>query len=328
MNFFEFHCGDYAEATGHLTFIEDAAYMRLLRKCYASERPIPADIAAAQRLVGARTDDERAAVETVLREFFELRDDGWHQARVDSEIARFKESEPERQVKKANEQNRVRRHRQERSELFRRLTDADQHAPWNIGISELRDMVAALPAAVVPATSTETPGLPVSAKGETPPATASATLATATQYPLPSTQVVIPSEAKASAAVAAPASAMSAKERAWAVGVALLGEKGRPFLGKLASTYGDELLAAVIADTAHHKPVDPKAWITTTCAARAAAKKRGNDGGASPGVLLGQDSSPSWLEGTGFENVFDAENAGCRKGNAHQFREGRKVAAA
>lgn len=91
MNYYEHHIGDYAQATFHLTFVEDAAYSRLLRKYYAEEKPLPADLRAVQRLVGARTDEEREAVSTVLDEFFTLENDGWHNKRADSEIARFVE---------------------------------------------------------------------------------------------------------------------------------------------------------------------------------------------------------------------------------------------
>ena len=86
MNFYKHHLGDYAQATGHLTFVEDAAYSRLLRKYYSDERPIPAEIKFAQRLVGARTREEKNAVETVLNEFFTLESDGWHNRRCDAEL--------------------------------------------------------------------------------------------------------------------------------------------------------------------------------------------------------------------------------------------------
>ena len=89
MNYYEHHIGDYAEATAHLTFIEDAAYSRMIRKYYAMERPLPADIKAVQRLVGARTKDERDAVESVLQEFFTLQADGWHQTRCDADLQRY-----------------------------------------------------------------------------------------------------------------------------------------------------------------------------------------------------------------------------------------------
>ena len=86
MHFYKHHIGDYAQATAHLSFVEDAAYGRLIRKYYADEKPLPADVKAAQRLVGARTREERAAVESVLREFFTLEADGWRNKRCDAEI--------------------------------------------------------------------------------------------------------------------------------------------------------------------------------------------------------------------------------------------------
>lgn len=171
MNYFEHHIGDYAEATAHLTFVEDAAYSRMIRKYYATEKPLPADVKAVQRLVGARTKEEREAVATVLEEFFILADDGWHNARCDAEIARFRDGEPEREAKKANEDNRLKRHREERARLFKVLTDNGLHAPWNIAMAELRAMVKALPD-----TGVDTPVPPL-------PATAPATPATATQTP-------------------------------------------------------------------------------------------------------------------------------------------------
>lgn len=55
---------------------------------YTHEKALPVDTRAVQRLVNARSDDERAAVDVVLQEFFELHADGWHQARCDEEIHR------------------------------------------------------------------------------------------------------------------------------------------------------------------------------------------------------------------------------------------------
>lgn len=95
MNYYEHHIGDYAEATAHLTFIEDATYSRLIRKYYATEKPLPADIKIVQRLINARSKEEKNAVVSVLNEFFNLTDDGWRQERCDHELARFKD----RQIK-------------------------------------------------------------------------------------------------------------------------------------------------------------------------------------------------------------------------------------
>lgn len=104
MNFYKHHIGDYAQATAHLTFVEDSAYSRLLRKYYAEEKPIPSDLRAAQRLVGARTKEERAAVETVLGEFFVLEADGWHNKRADEELGRWQaQAEANRKVAEERE---------------------------------------------------------------------------------------------------------------------------------------------------------------------------------------------------------------------------------
>ena len=89
MNYYDHHIGDYDADTAHLTWLEDMAYTRLMRLYYRKEAPIPGDIAQACRLVRATSKEERAAVETVLREFFALMEDGWHQSRCDGEIAAY-----------------------------------------------------------------------------------------------------------------------------------------------------------------------------------------------------------------------------------------------
>ena len=101
MNFYKHHIGDYDQATRHLSFVEDAAYCRLIRKYYADEGPLPKDLKKVQKLIAARTKEEKSAVETVLEEFFTLEEDGWHQKRCDEEleVARVK-AERNRQVGK------------------------------------------------------------------------------------------------------------------------------------------------------------------------------------------------------------------------------------
>ncbi|CAM3634146.1 YdaU family protein [Polynucleobacter arcticus] len=93
MNYYEHHIGDYAEATAHLTFIEDATYSRLIRKYYATEKPLPIDVKLVQRLINARSKEEKNAVVSILNEFFTLTEDGWRQERCDHEIARFKDKQ-------------------------------------------------------------------------------------------------------------------------------------------------------------------------------------------------------------------------------------------
>lgn len=194
MNSFEHHIGDYAEATAHLSILEDGAYSRLIRKYYANEKPLPVDIDRVKRLVGARTDEECAAVEVVLHEFFDLREDGWHQERCDEAIAAYKVGEPEREVKKTNENMRQQRHRAERANLFKVLHAAGQYPAWNMPIAEVRALVDKLPTAPVAPPVTEPVTEPVTACDApvTPPVTEPVTAcnapATATQYPVPNTQ--------------------------------------------------------------------------------------------------------------------------------------------
>jgi uncharacterized protein YdaU (DUF1376 family) len=89
LNYFEHHIGDYDADTAHLSWVEDMAYTRLMRLYYRKELPIPVDVAEACRLVRAQSREQRAAVESVLREFFSLAADGWHQKRCDADIGRY-----------------------------------------------------------------------------------------------------------------------------------------------------------------------------------------------------------------------------------------------
>ena len=91
MNYYEHHIGDYSQASSHLTFVEDAAYRRLLQKYYATEKPLPRDLKVLQRLVMANKKEEKNAVVRILNEFFTLTDVGWKQARCEKEIARYKD---------------------------------------------------------------------------------------------------------------------------------------------------------------------------------------------------------------------------------------------
>lgn len=88
MNFYPFHIGDYASATRHLTWDEDAAYRRLLDAYYTREGPLPLEPMAIYRLVVASSDAQRQAVQIVLEEFFVKTDDGWRHERCDAEIAK------------------------------------------------------------------------------------------------------------------------------------------------------------------------------------------------------------------------------------------------
>lgn len=91
VNYYEHHLGDWAAATGHLSWDEDMAYTRLLRAYYHHEKAIAEG--QQYRLAKASTPGQRKAVDQVLSEFFELRDGHYHQKRADAEIARYQDKQ-------------------------------------------------------------------------------------------------------------------------------------------------------------------------------------------------------------------------------------------
>ncbi len=98
MNYYKRHIGDYAAATRHLSLLEHGVYTILMDVYYAAEKALPLEMRDVQRLVGARSDEEREAVAVVLSEFFEKTDDGWHQGRCDKEIGHKQEKSAANQV--------------------------------------------------------------------------------------------------------------------------------------------------------------------------------------------------------------------------------------
>lgn len=293
MNYFELHLGDYEAATAHLSMLEDAAYCRMLRIYYRTEKPLPSDVAKVCRLVRANSKPERDAVQQVLDDFFRLEEDGWHQARADAEISAFKAGEPEREAKKANEETRLKRHREERAALFMQLTEAGQHAPWNIGTKELRALVAALQKAP--------PDTPPATKPATP-ATAPATPATATQTPdtiphSPDTSLQTPEEIQGRRAPGAPAPVPApAPLPPGAVGLALRRAGVNLALCSLPDPRIDELmrtgstldeLEAVAREAVKKAISKPVPWIAATMAGRR------REAAATPRKTAGRAAAPT-----------------------------------
>ena len=91
LNYYEHHLGDWAAATGHLSWDEDMAYTRLLRAYYHHERAIPDG--QQYRLAKASTPAQPKAVDQGLAEVCELRDGHHHQKRADAEVARYQDKQ-------------------------------------------------------------------------------------------------------------------------------------------------------------------------------------------------------------------------------------------
>jgi uncharacterized protein YdaU (DUF1376 family) len=94
MHYYPHHIGDYRSATSHLSNEEDLAYRRLLEMYYDTEQPIPLEI----QQVARRLRVTEAAVQVALTDFFEQKKDGWHHARCESEIEKYKASSTKKSV--------------------------------------------------------------------------------------------------------------------------------------------------------------------------------------------------------------------------------------
>ncbi len=88
MNYYQHHIGDFNNATRHLSRLERSIYRDLLDLYYDLEKPLQLDFDKLARRIMVE-DGERGAMRDVLNEFFVLQDDGYHNARADSEIASF-----------------------------------------------------------------------------------------------------------------------------------------------------------------------------------------------------------------------------------------------
>lgn len=140
MNYYEHHLGDFMRDTAHLTMVEECAYRRLLDAYYIRERALPADHRDCCKLARAVSKQERDAVAYVLREFFELREDGHHQSRADREIERFRAKSDKARASIQTRWNRVReapieqrtnieRSTNVSSDGYERITDDIHRAP-------------------------------------------------------------------------------------------------------------------------------------------------------------------------------------------------------
>lgn len=109
MNYYEHHIGDYIKDTAHLSMLEDSAYRRLIDAYLFSEKPIPVNPDEAFKIAGAKTRKEKEVVKSILDEFFNIQQDGWHHWWCDAEIER--ERKKQASLKDLRERDEYRKHR-------------------------------------------------------------------------------------------------------------------------------------------------------------------------------------------------------------------------
>jgi uncharacterized protein YdaU (DUF1376 family) len=265
--------------------LEHGAYTLLLDRYYTTEQGIPAD--QAHRICRARTRDEKEAVDTVLAEFFTLQDGVHHQKRVDAEIGRYSESEPDREAKRENERERQRRTRERRKELFDFLRSHGVVPAYDAPMSEIQAAASRIKSQHV-----------------TQPVTRDDT---ATQTPDTSLNTSEPDGSGASPPNPAPAPRPPTPTRptdrdvVFAAGVAILTATGitdknaRSFLAMQCKTHGEAIVRAALDRCAEDRPIEPITWLQAALKAKpgtAGKSKFAAEREAQVGRWLGSASLP------------------------------------
>ena len=91
LHYYTFNIGDYRRDTTHLTLLEHGIYRQLIDTYYLSERPLCADHATLMRTHCVRTEDEQKALESVLKDFFDLIDGAYHHKGCNKNIGQYRE---------------------------------------------------------------------------------------------------------------------------------------------------------------------------------------------------------------------------------------------
>lgn len=87
MIFYKHWMGDYQRDTGDLSLVEHGAFRLLLDHYYATEKPLPPELARLNRIAKAVTTEEQDAVRVVADRFFPVIDGERRNARADAEMA-------------------------------------------------------------------------------------------------------------------------------------------------------------------------------------------------------------------------------------------------
>ena len=90
MNYYSFNIGDYRRDTTYLSRLEHSIYRDLIDWYYLDEKPIPLETQVVIRRLRLATEEEAKALQSVLSDFFLQSDDGFHHARIDSDIAEYR----------------------------------------------------------------------------------------------------------------------------------------------------------------------------------------------------------------------------------------------
>ena len=90
MNYYPHHIGDFNSATRNLSWTQKFAYRELIEFYYDSEKPIFNNLDDICFRVGAKTEEQKDAVNLVLKHFFREDGDYYYHDRCEAEILHYK----------------------------------------------------------------------------------------------------------------------------------------------------------------------------------------------------------------------------------------------
>lgn len=142
MNTYPHHIGDFNTATRHLSRLERGLYRDMLDMYYDAETALDgSDFGLLARRLLCRSDDELAALQFLLDEYFELQDDGRYiQARCEREIEFYRQRQVGNDEVKQNENLRQKRSRARRSAIFTALRSKGLAPLFNARMADLLAM--------------------------------------------------------------------------------------------------------------------------------------------------------------------------------------------
>ena len=139
MNYYERHIGDYLKDTAHLSLLEHGVYGRLLDVYYSREGAIPVD--QAERLIGARSKEERAALAAVLDEFFAVDAGALRHERCERELARFRDKQRKASASANARWNKPQEHTERNADAMRTHTERNAEAMLPITSNQTPDTI-------------------------------------------------------------------------------------------------------------------------------------------------------------------------------------------
>jgi uncharacterized protein YdaU (DUF1376 family) len=164
VNYYERHIGDYLKDTAHLSLLEHGVYGRLLDVYYTRESAIP--VAEVERLIGARSKDERQALQYILGAFFQIDGDVLKHSRCDREIERYKDKQRKASASANARWKRDSQDTERNADAMR--THTERSADGMLSSNQTPDTIEIQePTVLVPEPSTREP---VAVPGDRPPA--------------------------------------------------------------------------------------------------------------------------------------------------------------